>query len=201
MINGVLIERTVKDVIPALKTNSDGLKKVLDELLKQYKVKQDEMEKWKVPPPPFGRYWPSHGSLCHLGRGKFVYLADTSGVDRKRTISKLCSNRLPTCRCLVKRTASAMEGCTLYPGLDVSASLRRKGVRTSSLFSLSSTRSSPKSTDARLCIVITCDRIPKRKLGTSASAGTICRPCIRAQHRTALSYLRSRRTRGLHQRA
>lgn len=48
MINGVLIERTVKDVIPALKTNSDGLKKVLDELLKQYKVKQDELEKWKV---------------------------------------------------------------------------------------------------------------------------------------------------------
>lgn len=48
MINGVLIERTVKDVIPALKTNSDGLRKVLDELLKQYKVKQDELEKWKV---------------------------------------------------------------------------------------------------------------------------------------------------------
>lgn len=48
MINGVLVERTVKDVIPALKTNSDGLKKVLDELLKQYKAKQDEMEKWKV---------------------------------------------------------------------------------------------------------------------------------------------------------
>ena len=48
MINGVLIERTVKDVIPALKTNSDGLKKVLDELLKQYKKQQDEMEKWKA---------------------------------------------------------------------------------------------------------------------------------------------------------
>jgi len=48
MINGVLVERTVKDVVPALKTNSDGLKKVLDELLKQYKAKQDEMEKWKV---------------------------------------------------------------------------------------------------------------------------------------------------------
>ena len=48
MINGVLVERTVKDVIPALKTNSDGLKKVLEELLKQYKKQQDEMEKWKV---------------------------------------------------------------------------------------------------------------------------------------------------------
>lgn len=48
MINGVLVERTVKDVIPALKTNSEGLKKVLEELLKQYKKQQDEMEKWKV---------------------------------------------------------------------------------------------------------------------------------------------------------
>ncbi|EAS33600.3 prefoldin subunit 2 [Coccidioides immitis RS] len=47
MINGVLVERTVKDVIPALKTNSDGLKQVLDELLKQYKTKQDEMDSWK----------------------------------------------------------------------------------------------------------------------------------------------------------
>ena len=48
LINGVLIERTVEDVLPALKTNSEGLKQVLDELLKQYKTKQDEMEKWKV---------------------------------------------------------------------------------------------------------------------------------------------------------
>jgi len=48
MINGVLVERTVKDVVPALKTNSEGLRKVLDELLTQYKSKQDEMEKWKV---------------------------------------------------------------------------------------------------------------------------------------------------------
>jgi hypothetical protein len=48
MVNGVLVEKTVKDVIPALKTNSDGLKKILEELLKQYKKQQDEMEKWKV---------------------------------------------------------------------------------------------------------------------------------------------------------
>ena len=48
MINGVLVERTVKDVVPALQTNLDGLKKVLDDLMKQYKAKQDEMEKWKV---------------------------------------------------------------------------------------------------------------------------------------------------------
>ncbi|KAL8979115.1 MAG: hypothetical protein Q9205_005473 [Flavoplaca limonia] len=48
MINGVLVERTVKDVLPALQINSDGLKRVLDELVKQYKRQQEEMEKWKV---------------------------------------------------------------------------------------------------------------------------------------------------------
>lgn len=48
MINGVLVERTVKDVIPALKTNGEGLKKVLDDLVKTYKAKQDELEVWKV---------------------------------------------------------------------------------------------------------------------------------------------------------
>lgn len=48
MINGVLVERTVKDVIPSLQTNSDGLKQVLDELVKQYKTKQGEMDTWKV---------------------------------------------------------------------------------------------------------------------------------------------------------
>lgn len=55
MINGVLVERTVKDVIPSLKTNADGLKQVLDELMKQYKSKQDEMDNWKVrlAPLPF----------------------------------------------------------------------------------------------------------------------------------------------------
>lgn len=48
MINGVLVERTVQEVMPALVTNSDGLKKVLDDLVKQYKRQQEEMEKWKV---------------------------------------------------------------------------------------------------------------------------------------------------------
>jgi len=47
MINGVLVERTVKDVVPALKTNSEGLRKVLEDLVKQYNSKQLEMEKWK----------------------------------------------------------------------------------------------------------------------------------------------------------
>ncbi|KAI1026218.1 hypothetical protein LB504_011179 [Fusarium proliferatum] len=47
LINGVLVERTVKDVVPALKTNQEGLRKVLDDLVKQYKTKQDDLEKWK----------------------------------------------------------------------------------------------------------------------------------------------------------
>lgn len=48
MINGVLVERTVKNVVPALKTNSEGLRKVLEDLVKQYGDKQEEMERWKV---------------------------------------------------------------------------------------------------------------------------------------------------------
>ncbi|KAI9167030.1 putative prefoldin subunit 2 [Paramyrothecium foliicola] len=47
LINGVLVERTVEEVVPALKTNQDGLKKVLDDLVKQYKSKQDDLDKWK----------------------------------------------------------------------------------------------------------------------------------------------------------
>ena len=50
MINGVLVEKTVKEVTPALQTNSEGLKKVLEELVKQYKRQQEDMEKWKVSP-------------------------------------------------------------------------------------------------------------------------------------------------------
>lgn len=48
MINGVLVERTIKDVIPALKTNAEGLQKVLLDLVKQYKAREEELEKWKV---------------------------------------------------------------------------------------------------------------------------------------------------------
>lgn len=47
MINGVLVERTLQDVIPALKTNSEGLKQVLDDLVKQFNNKQTEMNDWK----------------------------------------------------------------------------------------------------------------------------------------------------------
>ena len=47
MINGVLVERTVGEVLPTLQTNADGLKEVMESLVKQYKGKQEEMEKWK----------------------------------------------------------------------------------------------------------------------------------------------------------
>jgi prefoldin subunit 2 len=48
LINGILMERTVADVVPALQTNAEGLKNVLEGLVKQYKDKQQEMEAWKV---------------------------------------------------------------------------------------------------------------------------------------------------------
>ena len=48
MINGVLVERSVSEVLPLLQTNADGLKEVLDSLVKQYRGKQEEMDKWKV---------------------------------------------------------------------------------------------------------------------------------------------------------
>jgi len=42
------VERTVADVVPALKTNAEGIKKVLEDLIKTYKMRQDDLEKWKV---------------------------------------------------------------------------------------------------------------------------------------------------------
>ena len=48
LVNGVLVERSVGEVVPAVRTNAEGLKGVLEGLLKEYKRKQEEMEKWKV---------------------------------------------------------------------------------------------------------------------------------------------------------
>ncbi|RPB27210.1 Prefoldin beta-like protein [Terfezia boudieri ATCC MYA-4762] len=48
LINGVLVERTVCDVVPALESTAEGLKKVLEGLVKDYKKKQEEMEEWKT---------------------------------------------------------------------------------------------------------------------------------------------------------
>ena len=48
LVNGVLVERSVGEVVPAVRTNAEGLKGVLEGLLKEYKRKQEEMERWKV---------------------------------------------------------------------------------------------------------------------------------------------------------
>ena len=79
MINGVLVERTVKDVIPALRTNSEGLKKVLDELIKQYKKQQDDMEKWKVSP------------RIHFPRSPCHCLGKRTGPPGRPTVSYIIS--------------------------------------------------------------------------------------------------------------
>ncbi|RDX53871.1 Prefoldin beta-like protein [Lentinus brumalis] len=47
LVGGVLVERTVKDVVPALKTNRDGIQKVIANLVEQYKAKDEEFEKLK----------------------------------------------------------------------------------------------------------------------------------------------------------
>lgn len=42
LIGGVLVQRTVKDVVPALETNYAGIKDVLETLVKTYKGKEEE---------------------------------------------------------------------------------------------------------------------------------------------------------------
>ncbi|KAI9500313.1 Cochaperone prefoldin complex subunit [Coemansia spiralis] len=42
LINGVLVERTVKEVLPALKTNRDGISSTITQLTNQYKSKDKE---------------------------------------------------------------------------------------------------------------------------------------------------------------
>ena len=87
MINGVLVERTVKDVTPALQTNSEGLKKVLEELVKQYKRQQEEMERWKA----------------SLSRWISQTLLTSFPCFRKRTTSRLSSSR---CQAFVRNLDS-----------------------------------------------------------------------------------------------
>lgn len=81
MVNGVLVERTISDVLPALKTNSDGLKQVLEEMLKQYKSKQTELDEWKV----------GLTSTVKMVLRKDVML--TCWLYRKRTTFRSCSHR------------------------------------------------------------------------------------------------------------
>jgi prefoldin subunit 2 len=47
LIGGVLVERTVKDVVPALQTNRDGIRKVISNLVEQYKSKEDDFDNFK----------------------------------------------------------------------------------------------------------------------------------------------------------
>jgi len=47
LIGGVLVERTVKDVVPSLKTNRDGIRKVISTLADQYKSKEQELDMFK----------------------------------------------------------------------------------------------------------------------------------------------------------
>ncbi|PPQ66585.1 hypothetical protein CVT26_009485 [Gymnopilus dilepis] len=47
LIGGVLVERTVKDVTPALQTNRDGIRKVISTLAEQYKTKEKELDTFK----------------------------------------------------------------------------------------------------------------------------------------------------------
>ncbi|KAI0000001.1 Prefoldin beta-like protein [Russula vinacea] len=47
LIGGVLVERTVQDVVPALQTNRDGIRKVIASLTEQYKAKEGDFEKFK----------------------------------------------------------------------------------------------------------------------------------------------------------
>ncbi|KAJ7167515.1 Prefoldin beta-like protein, partial [Mycena filopes] len=47
LIGGVLVERTVKDVVPTLQSNRDNIKKVVDNLAEQYRTKEDEFDTFK----------------------------------------------------------------------------------------------------------------------------------------------------------
>ncbi|ESK95154.1 prefoldin subunit [Moniliophthora roreri MCA 2997] len=47
LIGGVLVERTVKDVVPALQTNREGIRKAVESLTEQYKTKEKEFDTFK----------------------------------------------------------------------------------------------------------------------------------------------------------
>lgn len=47
MVGGVLIEKTVAEVLPALQTNSQGLTQVIDTLKKDYVKTEEELKKWQ----------------------------------------------------------------------------------------------------------------------------------------------------------
>lgn len=48
MIGGVLVERTVGEVIPALETNAGGVEAVLKQLVEEYRKTEEDMRNWQV---------------------------------------------------------------------------------------------------------------------------------------------------------
>ncbi|GLB34052.1 putative prefoldin subunit [Lyophyllum shimeji] len=47
LIGGVLVERTVKDVVPTLQTTRDGIRKAIANLTEQYKSKEQDLDTFK----------------------------------------------------------------------------------------------------------------------------------------------------------
>ncbi|KAK9382490.1 Prefoldin subunit-domain-containing protein [Kockiozyma suomiensis] len=47
MIGGVLVERTVGEVIPALETNAGGVEAVLKQLVEEYRKTEEDMRNWQ----------------------------------------------------------------------------------------------------------------------------------------------------------
>ncbi|KAF8622134.1 hypothetical protein AX15_007265 [Amanita polypyramis BW_CC] len=47
LVGGILVERTVKDVVPALQTNRDGIRKVISNLTEQYRTREKEFDAFK----------------------------------------------------------------------------------------------------------------------------------------------------------
>ncbi|KAG6842053.1 hypothetical protein C0991_003579 [Blastosporella zonata] len=47
LIGGVLVERTVKDVVPTLLTTRDGIRKAVANLTEQYKSKEQDLDTFK----------------------------------------------------------------------------------------------------------------------------------------------------------
>ncbi|TFK99189.1 Prefoldin [Pterulicium gracile] len=48
LIGGVLVERTVKDIVPTLQTNRDGMQKLIAQLAEQYRSKEKLFDSFKT---------------------------------------------------------------------------------------------------------------------------------------------------------
>ncbi|KAI9489407.1 Prefoldin beta-like protein [Zychaea mexicana] len=47
MVGGVLVERTVKEVLPALETNFNGIQQVIQQLLQSYKRREQDFQSFQ----------------------------------------------------------------------------------------------------------------------------------------------------------